>query len=180
MNKQSRRVLCLGRFAALGGLLSLLAPSATFGAITYLCEVGPPTIRIDSIYQRGTVVPTEFSYDESKPKPPPTVSSAKDPTLAIVSTNQTGRITQAFAPFTGTNNPPSVPPEPQPSPAASQPSVQDITVVTPQMLMDFLRPGIINPADADGKRPALFYPGKFDFTPPLEVNRSSTAVYKKE
>jgi hypothetical protein len=177
MYNQSRPVFCLGHLVALGGVLALLTPPATFGVNAYLSEVGPPAIRIDSISQRGTVVPTEFCFDESKPKPPTAVAPAKAPLLATVSTNQTDQVAQAIVPSSSTQPASSAQPV---FPGTSQQSLQDINIVTPKMLMEYLKPGMVNPADVDGKRPALFYPGKFDFTPPMEVNRSSTAVYKKE
>lgn len=174
MKKQLTPVFCLGRVLAMAWAVPFLAPTGAFGLNAYLSTVGPPAIRIDAALPRGIVVPTEFSYDDTKPKP------AVAPTLVTVSTNQTELASQPVLaqPIPEPSPLPATSPNP-PTPAPNnQRSVQDINIVTPQMLMDFLRPGIGSPVD--GKGPALFYPGKFDFTPPVEINRSSTAVYKKE
>jgi hypothetical protein len=135
-------------------------------------------LRFDSPVRRGTVYPTEFSYDESKPKIPanagvpvlPATTEADDQDNMVMLPNPAA-----------TNNTPSLAEFPIPSADMSntQPSIADFAIVTPQMILNFLKPiGV-----GDGKGAAVLVPVKIGFTPPISAGsgrNSSTAVYKRE
>jgi hypothetical protein len=140
----------------------------------YLLRVDPPSLRYESAGPRkNEVAPTRYSLAESKPAkiemPPPG--------------NVAGAVTNSSAPADAAPAAPvvvkadSVSPPPSLKAANSAPSVTEQTVVTPEMLADYLKP---SPGGNDGT-PAAGAPAKLQFTlPTLMADHSSRAVYKRE
>ena len=163
--------------------ITCLVPSVCHAATAYLAEVGPPAVRFDTVVQRSPVYPTEFSFDESKPKPSAKNEAPSALLLATSNTNQISDLTKNGSDGSsspgGTNYVVSAFPFQTPA-TSSQSSVRDISVVTPQMILEFLKPGERGSGSPDGKGTAVVVPVKIDFTPPVPINNSSTAVYKQE
>jgi hypothetical protein len=160
--------------------LSCLVSLPCRGATAYLSEVGPPAIRFDNGSRHGSAFPTEFSFDESKPRPAKIEPPAA--LLASGNTNQTSGLAKVGTEpplAAGTNYVLSAFPFQTPA-AGSQSSGADISIVTPQMVLEFLKPGEKDPGDGNGKGAAIVVPVKIDFTPPIPINNSSTAIYKQE
>lgn len=145
----------------------------------YLSGVGPPILRFDTP-ERGQIVPTEFSFNESKPPVPAktdvpapagmssastntAIASASGPGKNSAETNLTDSVAQPFIPLIENG----------------QTSEVDPNIVTPLMVLEYLQPmgGLSN---TNGKGAAVLIPVKINFTPPVRVNNSSTAVYQRE
>jgi hypothetical protein len=130
------------------------------GAMPYLAAIGPVPLRFES------VVPAKvFSWEPSSPitiqaPPPPVVFKYLAPKPVVeVTTNQA--LSVAIPADTSTN---SVPPPH---------SANDLLVVTPEMLVDYFKPGgnATNQPDSRVLAPVGFTP------PPSVTSPSSQAIY---
>jgi hypothetical protein len=144
----------------------------------YLLRVGPPSLRYESAGPRENVIaPTRYAWAESQPakiEMPPPGTAADAVTTSATPANNNNNATAAVPMVVKTG---SVSPSPSLHAANSMPSVTDQTVVTPEMLADYLKP---LPGGNDGT-PAAGASAKLQFTlPTLMAEHSSRAVYKRE
>lgn len=142
----------------------------------YLLRVGPPSLRYESAGPRENVIaPTRYAWAESLPakiEMPPPGTAADAVTTSSTPTNNNATAAVPMVVKAG-----SVSPPPSLHAANSAPSVTDQTVVTPEMLADYLKP---LPGGNDGT-PAAGASAKLQFTlPTLMAEHSSRAVYKRE
>jgi hypothetical protein len=142
----------------------------------YLLRVGPPNLRYESAGPRENVIaPTRYAWAESQPakiEMPPPGTAADAVAISATPTNNNATAAVPMVVKTG-----SVSPPPSLQAANSAPSVTDQTVVTPEMLADYLKP---LPGGNDGT-PAAGASAKLQFTlPTLMAEHSSRAVYKRE
>lgn len=144
----------------------------------YLLRVGPPSLRYESAGPRENVIaPTRYAWAESQPakiEMPPPGTAADAVTTSSTPTNNNNNATAAVPMVVKAG---SVSPSPSLHAANFAPSVTDQTVVTPEMLADYLKP---LPGGNDGT-PVVGASAKLQFTlPTLMADHSSRAVYKSE
>jgi hypothetical protein len=153
---------------------SPLPSSSPLRSQAYLLRVGPPNLRYESAGPReNKIAPTRYALAESQPAkiemPPPgnavdAVAISSVPANAVPATPMVVK-TGSVSPTSGLNA------------VNSAPGVTDQTVVTPEMLADYLKP---LPGGNDGT-PAVGAAAKLPFTlPTLMPDHSSRAVYKSE
>lgn len=171
----------------------LIAVPAMSRSNSYLSSVGPPNLRFESSQTRGTLVPTVYFLSESKPVKTeiaeiPAAPAALSKTLRVPleeadsikifppATNDAGSTIIASSP----DSIPSATTSIDGSPISD--ASEEISVVTPQMLLNYLKPAPVGTGNAD--QTAVIVPVKFGFVPPAPVtsqtNHSSQAIYTKE
>ena len=163
--------------AAVAGLIAVAVGPAQSRSPCYLAEVGPPTLRFDSP-ERGPVVPTEFSYNESKPPipqkvEPPASSGPATNSPSDIATGDAGKNLSATNSLAGVAQPTI------PFGSDAQTSGVDPSIVTPLTILEYLQP-MGGPPVPNGKGAAVLIPVNINFTPPVRANVSSTAIYKRE
>lgn len=182
-------------------LISNAARVASNGT-PYLTSVGPPSLRFAPAPERGVFTPTYYSLSDSQPKKAevkPEIATAapgtKPPAQPAVAPQskpvETAPEIAVFPPSTNgsemtSSSPPAAPPAlaftPPPDAAgANQVSgPADNAVVTPEMLLDYLKPSPGGTGNAT--QSAVVVPVKLGFVPPTPATAppSSRAVYKKE
>ena len=172
-----RRIAPLRPSVAVVGMLFVTIVQLQSRSPNYLSGVGPPTLRFDTS-DRGQVIPTEFSFNESKPPVPAKVDAPATPVLASATNTTLGTASDPNKNSPDTNSLASV----------AKPLVQmdetpqtsgDLSIVTPMMVLEYLKP-LTPSGGAIGKGAAVIPAVKIDFTPPVRANNSSTAVYKRE
>ena len=142
----------------------------------YLLRVGPPSLRYESAGSRNNneLAPTRYALAESQPAKieiPPPGSVADAVTISTTPTNNNAVAAAEMVKAGSVSPPPSL------NAANSAPVVTDLTVVTPEMLADYLKPL----PDGNGGTPATGASAKLQFTlPTLMSDHSSRAVYKSE
>jgi len=172
-----RRITPLRPSVAVVGMLFITIVQLQSRSPNYLCGVGPPTLRFDTS-DRGPVIPTEFSFNESKPPVPAKVDAPVTPGLASATNTALATASNANKNNADTNSLASVP-KPLIQMDETPQTSGDLSIVTPMMVLEYLKPLTASGA-ADGKGAAVIVPVKIDFTPPVRANNSSTAVYKRE
>jgi len=141
----------------------------------YLFRVGPPSLRYESAGPcKNEVAPTRYAWADSKPvkneMPPP--GSAADAVAISSSPTNNHAVAGVEVVKAGFVSPP-----PSLSAATFAPSVMDQSVVTPEMLADYLKPL----SDGNDGTPAAGASAKLQFTlPTLMADHASRAVYKSE
>ncbi len=159
------------------GIVSLPSPP-------YLTTVGPPNLRFSPSQERARQVPTYYTFADSLP-PKPEVAAAPAAPKPDISTNAIGIfppstngtvITSTSPSSLDTANPVQVSSGPAP---ASDLNPADVSVVTPEMLLQYLKPAPGGTGNA--AQPVVVAPVKLGFIPPAPTtDHSSQAVYKKE
>jgi hypothetical protein len=141
----------------------------------YLLRVGPPGLRFEtSGPSENAAAPTHYSLAEPKPaniKIPSSETAADAAKISSAPTNAapTALVTVKTGP---------VLPAPSSNAENFAPSVADLTIVTPEMLAEYLKPAV---PGKDNSNPAVVVPAKLGFTPPTPVaDNQSRAVYKNE
>jgi hypothetical protein len=162
------------------------------GGTPYLTTVGPPSLRFAPSPDRGVITPTYYSLADSQPKKPevavaaPGVKPVITPPAQPVVAPEPSRADDlseiaVFPPSTnGTMITSSSPPAALPfTPPPDIGGAIDNTVVTPEMLLDYLKPSPVGTGNA--AQTAVVVPVKLGFVPPTPATApSSQAVYKKE
>jgi hypothetical protein len=174
-------------------VLFSLVSDASHGT-SYLSSVGPPNLRFEPIHDRGIIVPTLYAFADSMPvkaevstaaagakpdmKPeakPESKPVASTPEIVIFPPSTNGTVITSSSPIIL----PTQPPPPTPGGFYPPSGPNDNTIVTPEMLLDYLRPargGTGNAAQVPGDAPM-----RFGFVPPTPMtDKSSQSVYKKE
>ena len=158
--------------------------SATLRGNSYLSSIGPPSLRFESPQTHRSLVPTEYSFADSLPvkvekaviPQPATVPThpVVDNAVKIFPASTNSATSQIVVASTDSTQPAATSDQANPAP-----NMGDMTIVTPEMLVDYLKPapgGTRNAAQT-----GVVLPGKLGFTPPATVAApSSQAIYKKE
>jgi hypothetical protein len=148
-------------------------------AQAYLLVVGPPDLRFATGSAHENIVPTRFSPAETNLVKIETPSGGN----AMEPENNFPIPTNA-APAAVVMKADSTPPPLSLPPENFAPGATDPSIVTPEMLVGFLKPassGKIN--NSRNNSPAVVMPMNLGFTPPTAVpapDNSSRAVYKNE
>lgn len=167
--------------------------AGTSHGTSYLNTIGPPNLRFAPSPERGTIVPTLYSFADSRPvktevavakpadkpadkpvvKPEPKVA-AVTPEIVISPPATNGTVVTSSSDAAT-----PIQPTPIMEGANPTPGTADTTIVTPEMLLNFFKPqpgGTGNAAQT-----TVVVPGKLGFIPPAPMtDHSSRAVYKKE
>lgn len=141
----------------------------------YLQRVGPPGLRFETRgLSENSAAPTHYSLAE--PKPATIKIPASETAAAVVKISSAPTNTAPTAPAVVKNN--AIPPSPSLNPEIFGPNMTDLTIVTPEMLAEYLKP---SSPGKDNSSPAAVVPAKLGFTPPTPADdQQSRAVYKNE
>lgn len=189
--KTSRRLarVIIPVVAVLFALISNAARVASNGT-PYLSSVGPPSLRFAPTQERGIFAPTYYSLADSQPKKAEVAAAAPGAKpVTSPATPPADNISEIdiFPPSTNgtemtSSSPPAAPaftPPPDVDGANQISGPADKMVVTPEMLLDYLKPSPGGTGNA--AQSAVVVPVKLGFVPPTPVTTpSSRAVYKKE
>ncbi len=141
--------------------LGVVARHEALGGSAYLPCVGPPVLRFEPVAATNAATAAKIFTPEVV-KDSKVAAPVAEPLV-----NATNAAATAAAGLDTANNAAKVS-----SPMISLTSATDVSVVTPQMLADYLKPT----AGA-----TIFVPVKVGFTPPAQVGgESSRAVYKSQ
>ena len=166
-------------FLAVAGPV-LAAPGAVNGdGGGYLAIVGPPALRFASSGRHGNIVPTQYCLAESSPvkiaMPSPSAEKTSNPAMNLPSPANATPVASAAAKADAAPSSASLP-----APIFMSSGV-DPSIVTPAMLVDYLKPSTFrkNTSGNNDQSPAV--PVNLGFTPPTAPAQNvSRAVYKNE
>jgi hypothetical protein len=162
------------------GHFMLRQPPAPPPSQAYLLVVGPPELRFSSVSAHENIVPTRFFPAETN------LAKIEIPLAAnaVAPENNFPILTNAAPPVAVVMQADSTPPPTSLPPINFAPGGTDPSIVTPDMLVGFLKPassGKIN--SSRNNSPAVVLPMNLGFTPPAAApapDNSSRAVYKNE
>jgi hypothetical protein len=157
-------------------------PAAAMGAASgtgYLPRVGPSPLRLQTVVERFVPPDMPPLAENDDPPQPEVTSPAPDPMsnafkLEDYLTPNASLWTGIVENLVGSARRSSEPENPPQEPATSVSSANDIVVVTPQMLVEYFRPGA---SGTNGGVASVTVP--VDFTPPTThtTPQSSRATY---
>jgi hypothetical protein len=158
---------------------AMVAPCTEIVSGGYLAVVGPPNLRFASASAHENFTPTRFFPIETNAAKTELSSAAN---LAAATNNFP--IPTNAAPITSVVMQADSTPPPASSPALTfAPSSTDPSIVTPAMLVDYLKPSATGKSvrGNNDSNPALVVPVNPGFTPPTAVpQNTSRAVYQNE
>lgn len=171
--------------------------AATSRGTSYLTTIGPPNLRFAPSPERGTIVPTLYSFADSRPvkievavakpadkpavKPAdkPVAQPEPQPKAAAPEIVISPPATNATEVTTSSDAAPPVPPPLGDMGANPMPGTAGTTIVTPEMLLNFFKP--VPGGTGNAAQTTVLVPGNLGFIPPVPTtDHSSRAVYKKE
>jgi len=165
-----------------GQIIFLVAAGAAVGAPCadngYLTVVGPPNLRFASGHARDKFTPTQFypaDTNLAKIEIPPAANAA-DPVKSFAIPTNTAPVAAVVMKADSTPPPTSSPP------INFSPSGADPTIVTSEMLTDYLKPSPSGRGGRDNNNgSAVVVPVNLGFTPPTAAPaNTSKAVYTSE